>query len=355
MRKIIIALAAICVSVTAWSAVIVDVFGVDRQTAKDIQQKYAEKVGALELEKAKEVYELSDEEFDKNKKQAEEVLRKHVELTNAIKDHYDFAFVNFNTIKYPQEDDLYTTIDVVTKDQPQRLKFVSKDKATNFPQKNDIIQKMIEFQAISMDIAMSNQNVDDKCEVHHCITSFSHPQLKPYLEMFNTAAKKEKKLILNTLKNDPDPERRGAAVFLVGHFKNPKEVIKVLTPMLDSNSVVVRNNAMRVIGATIASAKLTNIDARPFIKQLDSPYVTDRNKALYVLYGLMDNAKPKQQILQDGREKLVKILYLKQPNNHEFAYQILKSVSGKDYAENNYKEWEAWAKESSSAKKLSKT
>lgn len=355
MKKIIIAIAAIFATVSAWSAVIVDVFGVDRQTANSIQQKYAEQVSALEQSKTKEIYELSEEEFEKNKKQAEEVLRKHIELTNAIKEDYDLAFVDFHTIKYPQEDNLYTTIDVVTKDQPNRLKFVSKDKVTNFPQKNDIIQKMIEFQEISMELAMNNPIEDEKCEVHHCIASFSRPQLKPYLEMFNTAAKKDRKLILNTIKNDPDPERRGAAIFLVGHFKNPNKVIKVLTPQLDSNSIVVRNNAMRVIGATIASAKLTNIDAKPFIKQLNSPYVTDRNKALYVLYGLMNNAKPKQQILKNGREDLVKILYLKQPNNHDFAYQILKSVSGKDYAENNYKEWEAWAKESSSAKKSSKT
>lgn len=355
MKKIIIALATICVTINAWSVVIIDVFGVDRQTANNIQQKYATQVSAIELSIAKQFYELSEEELANNQQQLDEVLRKQSELTNTIKEKYEFAYVKFNTVKYPMKDDLYTTIEVITKNQPNRLKYVSQNQKTNFPQKNDIIQKMLEFQTISLDIAMSSPKINEKCAVHHCIGPFSHPQLKPYLEMFNTAAKKEKKLILNTIKNDPDHERRGAAIFLVGHFKNPHEIIKVLTPQLDNNSSLVRNNAMRVIGATVASAKLTNIDARPFIKQLDSPYVTDRNKALYVLYGLMNNAKPKQQILDNGKERLVKILYLKQPNNHEFAYQILKSISGKDYADNNYKEWEKWAKESSSAKKLSKT
>ncbi len=352
MKKIIttITLASLFICSATWASIIVDVFGVDEQTAARIKQIYAAQVRSIEGAKIRAISSLENDE-DYNPKKTEEIISKQQKLINSIQNKYDFAFVEFHTISYPNNEDAYTTIDIVTKDDLHRLKFINEHTDKDYSQSNDIIQKMIEFQTIAMGIAMNNElpKTDSKCPVYHCITSFSHPQLQPYLKIFNTASSKEKKLILKTLKTDPNPERRGAAIFLLGHFKNPKEIIKLLIPKVNDENVLVRNNAMRVLGSTIASAKLYNIDAQPFITQLDSPYVTDRNKALYVLSELMQSEKAKKQILANAKEKLVKILYLKQPNNHDFAYAILKNISEQNYDDTNFKEWTKWAKSSSVA------
>lgn len=41
-------------------------------------------------------------------------------------------------------------------------------------------------------------------------------------------------------------------------------------------------------------------------------------------------------------EFLVEMLALKQPNNHDFAYRILKQVSGRDLGEHAVESWRAW-------------
>lgn len=355
MNKLIIAgFLTLITTLSTHAEVIVDVFGVDPQTATEIKKQYASEVKDLESAKAKNIYKATDEELANNEK-VKSILNDHHKLSEAIKEQYNFAFVDFQSVQYPLDKDIYTTIEVVKQNDAKRLKYVEKTSTKTFPQKNDIIQKMIEFQEIAVDIAMNEKNPDYVCPVNHCIASFNNPALKPYLEMFNTAVKKDKKLIMNTLKNDPDVSRRGAAVFLIGHIKNPNTVIKILLPEINNESMLVRNNSMRVIGETIERNKLSKINAEPFIKQLDSPYLTDRNKALYVLSGLMEQDKAKKQLLSTGKERLIKVLHLTQPNNHDYAYKILKSISGKDYGDRNYKGWETWAKESSSAKKLSKT
>jgi hypothetical protein len=39
------------------------------------------------------------------------------------------------------------------------------------------------------------------------------------------------------------------------------------------------------------------------------------------------------------------MLKLKQPNNHNISYQLLKKISGKDFGEDNSIAWEKWIME----------
>ena len=128
----------------------------------------------------------------------------------------------------------------------------------------------------------------------------------------------------------------------MGHFKNPREIISVLSSHVDDQNDGVRNNVMRVIGETVDRAKLKEIDITPFLNALDSPYTTDRNKALLVLSAAVNTASSKKLALQKGGDKLLAILRLQQPNNHDTAYIILKKISGKDFGSTNVAAWEKW-------------
>ena len=153
---------------------------------------------------------------------------------------------------------------------------------------------------------------------------------------------KERKLILDTLNHDPNAERRAAAVFLVGFFSDPNEIVQILSQHINDPSGLVRNDALRVIGSTAQTTKMTEIDVTPFLGLLNSPDETDRNKTLWVLMTASKSKKAKPILIQNAGENLINLLALKQPNNHEMAYSVLKQISGKDFGEHNVKAWEQW-------------
>lgn len=357
MRNLIKCLAKyifiLCMATSGWTRVIVDVYGVDEKTANHVLEKYASLVRLVEKDKMDDFIQMN---YGKNNaKRTLEILNKKEKLIKYIQKKENFIFVDLQTIHYPDEKDIYTTIEIIRADEPSRLKFIPKETTKIYPEQKDIIKKMQDFQQISMNLLVTNKTnpKNEFCPVFHCLAPFSHPILKPYLTEFNDAAAHDKKKIISTLNTDENPERRAAAAFLIGHFTNPQEIIKTLIPHINDNSNSVRNNVMRVLGATIYKANIANVDVVPFINQLDSPYVTDRNKALYVLFAIANSPSGKKQILNHGKEKLVQILRLKQPNNHDIAYFILKMISNKEYASTDIKGWEKWSKETSSAKKHS--
>jgi len=206
---------------------------------------------------------------------------------------------------------------------------------------------MMQFNHLELQLMMNNQLdlENDTCPVYHCITGFKHPQLKPYLSVFNQGVIKQRKLILQTLNQDKDPERRAAAAFLIGHFQNPKDILSLLMPHVNDSNDHVRNNVMRVIFATMEKAKISKIDTKPFLHLLDSPYSTDRNKALAVLLRAAEDPQTQQSLRHNGRDKLLALLALKQPNNHHTAYLILKKISGKNFDEHNIAAWGKWLSE----------
>lgn len=362
MKKlVVIPILYIITTLPAWSKVIVDVFGVEPQLATKIEKEFSNDI--QKIEKHKELRLFSENLDTTTAKKLDQLLKQKKALIAQIKNKYDLEFVDIQTIQYPNNEDLYSTIEVVQKKDTNRIKLMQKqeyldnstlaksstkskvqgestqqfastaelekksnDKKSN---SNDSIDKMIEFQLLAMRLIFEQkiEIKNDVCPVYHCIAPFNLPQLSSYLTTFNHAAKYEKEQIINALNNDKNQQRRAAAAFLVGHFSDPKEIVRVLTPKLDDNSYLVRNNAMRVIGSTIAKSNLTDIDAKPFISQLDTPSTVVRNKALYVLSTLSMSKNGKKQLQQFGKDKLLNIAHLKQPNNHDIAKIILDNLN----------------------------
>ena len=216
--------------------------------------------------------------------------------------------------------DIYTTVEVVSKNDKDRLRFIDKPIRPSLQKsKQDLISKMIDFQSTWGELFLTNQLdlKDIECPFYHCLPGSRHPKLKDKFDLFNARAIKEKNLILSTIKNDPNPERRKAAIFLMGHFDDPKEIISILNNHITDPDNGVRNAAMRVIGVTMQTAKIHEIDVLPFLSLLDSPYDTDRNKALLILSNAASVKTSKDLIIQHGKDRLISLLRLKQPNNHD--------------------------------------
>ncbi len=321
---------------------IVDVYGIGPEKSNELIKIYGAQVGNLSeqfLNGAKNLKTAKDQAL------LNAIMQKKMSLIDKIKQHYGFSFVDFDTIFYPNDENAYTTIEVISKMDKNRLRFVTKlIKPTRPKNKPDFIEKMVKFQQVMGELMFSGQ-IDPKenqCPVYHCLPGFTHPRQKGDFALFNASAVKEKSLILKTIKNDPNPERRKAAIFLMGHFNDPREIISVLTDYIMDTNDDVRNAAMRVINETMHKAHIHQINVEPFLSLLDSPYDTDRNKALLILHNAADSKAVKQLIIRDGKARLIALLHLKQPNNHDAAYTILKQISGKDFGERNYNAWEQW-------------
>lgn len=326
-------------SANLFSKNVVDLYGTNAKKSEEIIKKYSNEVGYIENLLQENFRKISD---NLEKEIPEKILMKKYLLEEKIKREGNFLFVNFSTILYPGDNNQYTTIEVIDKNQPDRLQFVNQRVVTASQPKDDLINKMVNFINLDLQLMPNNQKRSDSCPVYHCLSGFNHPKLKPYLKVFNTGAVKEKQLIADTLNKDPDPERRAAAAFLIGHFHDPKEILSLLLPHVNDQDIGVRNNVIRVIAATMSKSKITQIDLMPFLSLIDSPATTDRNKALHVLLNAADSESSKKVITQKGGGTLIALLQLKQPNNHQIAYLIFKKISGKDFGENNIAAWKSW-------------
>ena len=72
------------------------------------------------------------------------------------------------------------------------------------------------------------------------------------------------------------------------------------------------------------------------------PSTLDRNKAGAMLSGLAKKPKNHAVILREAGEILFAMLQLTQPNNHDFAYEILKTISGRNHGARDYRAWHDW-------------
>lgn len=334
---------------------IVDVHGLEHKTAQKLLQTYVTKIQTIETLIMDEFLKANQGHFDAKKYDC--LIMKKNKLLADIKQEGPFAFVDLQTVYY-QNDTIYTTLEVIDDPKSDRMRFVTKPSHPviervkawrnriyrSLWRRSDVISQMQAYDALTMQLTMTAQlkPEENDCPAYHCLSSFHHPRLQPYWDIFQKGVTQEKQFILTTLRYDPDPERRAAAAFLVGHFSDPKEIVTVLGACVDDSSSLVRNNALRVIALTLLKSRLTNIDCMPFITLLESPFVTDRNKALSILLGLVDDPVNKEKMIRYGGHGILSLLHLSQPDNHDLAYALLKKMSRQRFGAHQFSQWQAW-------------
>lgn len=338
------------ISLNLNAAHIIDVYGTDPFQSEDIIKHFSSQVGDIQSQFWEKTIKISNGSDEQNS--MSHLLSKKNQLIDKIKNRYDFAYVELDMITYPNDDNYHTTIEVVSRRDKHRLKFIPKINKIppTINSKPDLIDEMIEFQNKEINLFINHQygNNKEKCPVYHCLTEFVHPSLKNTFHELVIKARQQKKFLINIANNDLSSERRSAAIYLMGYLNDPHEIISLATSHVVDNNDEVRNSAMRVIGITMSKAQIYEINVLPFINLLDSPFDTDRNKSLLILSSAANLDSSKQLIIQHADKQLIALLRLKQPNNHDFAYIILKKISNQDFGDTNIEAWEEWFK---SAKK----
>lgn len=347
--KIINLLLALLVTTHAYSSThnnfVVDVYRSNYLNAKSISKKYQTNLNSI----ADAI--LASNNLSDPKKA--ESFTKHAELIlKELQKKGDFSYLNISPTFYPGNKKIYITIDAVDKKDSDRLPhFLTKPTGT-FKDPDHLIESWHEYEAIGMKLVQEDNTwkTVPVCPAYHCLFGFNHPKLKKYQIIFDKLVPKNQDQLFKILKNDKDEHKRAAAAYLLAHIKNGHKLITNLIPALDDANEGVRNNAMRVLGSTLAKVKDADFPVDKILIMLDSPVLTDRNKAAYIISSLVEQQRYATYVAAHAGTLLLAELKMRQLNVHELAYLILKKISNKNYRDRDYKSWSLWLKTHESSK-----
>ena len=326
-----------------------DIFGVDDKTQQKIISTCSEMIVEYsDVSKKVHFTEKPPSEKDVNHMKA---LEK--KIIAKVKQLGDFEVVKISVVYYPTEQTQFATLDLVRigdiERMPKKQMVVAKKKSVKSKELAQLFTVWNTYDDNNNRLLIRNQydSTKKKCPVMHCTWGFDAVERKEILPKLQKGVAKHKKELMDIVKNTSLNEaEREQSVFILANDTNYQEMASFLINFTDDPSEGVRNNTMRVLAAIAAKHKIKDLDISRIFKALNYPYVTDRNKASYVLLGVVQNDPSTHAtvIMQSG-QSLLELLKLKQPNNHDFAYSILRVLSNKNYGERDYKHWEQWIKQ----------
>ena len=263
-------------------------------------------------------------------------------LGRALKQELPGYEVGLSPIQYPRGDTLawYLTVDAVDPARARRTRFEDPPEGT-VAGVDDLLEAWRDFEQDAY-AATAFWHPGLTCPAWHCVFRFDAPESAARLRLFEEEVPKRADELERVASADGDPSRRAAAVFLLAHLDDPERVSRVMRDRMRDASSHVRNNAMRVLAFMVEHRGWTDIPLGPVLRMVDGPTTTDRNKALAIVAGVADDPALADRIVREAGPALVALLRLRQPNNHDFAYRILRSVSGLDHAPRDYEAWERW-------------
>lgn len=326
----------------------IDVYGVDEDTERKIINCCTEKIIRYE--------ELKEKILIKRSKASHHdqlnIKLMHDKIVDEIKKISGATLVELSTILYPERTIRYTTVDIVKEDEIFRIPKAPKRSITNNLSINTKVNNLF---LIWNDYNIKNSILFNtgrlkkdtkKCPASHCVWGFDDNEMNKYYTILHRQSKKYEATLQNIILHSSDELQRGDAIFILANSDNYVSTVDFLIEFIDDESDLVRNNAMRVIAAILAKHKVKAPPLNKIIQALNYPYVTDRNKAAYLLLSVARNdASTHDEIIKSSGDTLIKLLKLKQPNNHDLSYQILRTISHRNYADGDVKSWREWIKE----------
>jgi HEAT repeat protein len=151
------------------------------------------------------------------------------------------------------------------------------------------------YDGASQAAVLAGDNREDDSQGH----SLSHnPAARAIENAFMAYASRDLPALRAVLRDSNDAGQRALAAQVIAYTPNKAAVVDDLAAAIDDPSDDVRNNAMRALGvmamATSDGGTLRGMmPVAPFVRLLDSPVWTDRNKAVMTLVSLSERRDPR--------------------------------------------------------------
>jgi hypothetical protein len=268
----------------------------------------------------------------------------------ALRQQYNLAFAKLSFISYfagPEAGRGYLTADLVDAEDAQRLKFLP-EPTGHLDDPEGLIAQWQAYEQTAW--KLFNQGAlsayPPTCRVAHCIMGFSHPDLAPFEPIFLEKVPKAQDALAQVLRQEADNRKRAATAYLLAYASTPEQAVERLVPSIRDPNSLVRNNVLRVVMAIQQKADHPMVDFAVVADALSMPETTDRNKAGALLKALLEDMKPealkaqRASCLRQVGPQLVAMASLQQPNNRDYAREVLQLLSGEKYETGE--QWKAW-------------
>jgi hypothetical protein len=189
-----------------------------------------------------------------------------------------------------------------------------------------------------------------QCPAYYCRWGSSAPELAAAQQKLAQGAEGQKKSLAVLIKDDADPARRAAALFAYSYIQDGAEVAKAALDSLQDPSVDVRSAGLQILSDIAVYHKSVKLDISRIIDALDYPTVSDRSKALGMLVALADAPDYRSIMLTKAAPKLLPLLRLEQPSNHDLAFTVLSVLSQASFDSHDYEGWAKWVDDHASGK-----
>jgi hypothetical protein len=244
--------------------------------------------------------------------------------------------------------EIYLTVDLVDPGDEHRMAFAPAPQG-NPPDPGGLVAAWVEYEEKAFSLLDAGELDLGESPVcsggFHCVFGFSHAELEAFEPRFIEQVPARFDALGQVLGEHADEKSRAAAAFLLAYGPSRQAVAAALVPSINDPSADVRNAVMRVLGMLQQDADAPLLPLDPLLTALRFPETTDRNKAGYALYSLLEKAKPtdrfdemKKRVLDECDEVLLEMVGLQQPNNRDFAQGILELLTGEEHGH----DLEAW-------------
>jgi hypothetical protein len=308
----------------------VDVFGVDDEISAAILAQHGDEVLHFE----KQLFAMRLQGMSAKKQKVFQIKKLNIEHQVAQKFH--LPGVRFDTVYYPNKT-LFTTINVL----PSSYHEVFDE--TYEPQKPyDIVDKMVFFKKNAIALYIKDPKIGENlhCKDFHCIAP-ENSNLQDDLLYFRKMVPKQTHMIDNALFTDKHLARRRASIFLLAYYPNIPDVQIRLDRLLQEDNRFILHDTLRVYGEFLKAYPHLSVDLKRVIPLLNSYDEAIRNKTLLILDALASQEKYQHIIAKQAGDSLLKLLKLKQPNNHDIAYHILQKISHQNFGDRDYAAWQS--------------
>jgi len=309
----------------------VDVFGAEDKISAAIVKEYGAEVSSFEAELfAKRLSGLSAKESDAYQ-------HRQIQLEAQVAKKFNFAAVKFDTVYYPDKS-LYTTINVLNQ-VPQ----ISNYAAYPLKKPYDIVDRMYLFSKKAASIYAEHPEIGEhmSCKDFHCIVS-ENSKIQKELDYLRTSVPHQTEFIDEVMFTDKNLARRRAAIFLLAYYPSIEGVHARLDKLLKADDRFILHDTLRVYGELLVKYPKLKLDLSRPIVLLHHYDEAIRNKALLLINAAAEQKQYKRFIIKQGAYELLSLLKLKQPNNHDIAYQILLKTTKQKYGDRDYAAWESY-------------
>jgi hypothetical protein len=161
---------------------------------------------------------------------------------------------------------------------------------------------------------------------------FHDPASRAIQERFIDYANRDLPLLRQVLRESRDAGQRALAAQVLGYARDKQGVVGDLVDAMNDPAEDVRNNAMRalMVFTRMTSGPAPRVPYQPFVRMLNSPVWTDRNKASGALDELSRTRSPEllATLRKESLESLVEMARWKSKGHAAAAFFILGRIAG---------------------------